>query len=194
VIRDSIITAYFPKGVFYEDFYFDYSYEDGMVKLHNSSVPAHKNFRLTFDVSGYSQEELKTLYIAQKNRYGKLYYVSTKHKDDTFYTLSKNLGEFTLISDNYKPTIRAVGFKEGQWLTSFNTLQVKIYDKGSGIRSYRAELDGQWIRMAYNPKNGILTYDFSDRKLEETLHNLKVVVTDNVNNSTTFTIAFNKKN
>jgi hypothetical protein len=48
--------------------------------------------------------------------------------------------------------------------------------------------------MAYNPKNGILTYDFSDRKLEETLHNLKVVVTDNVNNSTTFTIAFNKKN
>ena len=73
-------------------------------------------------------------------------------------------------------------------------MKIKIHDKGSGIKTYRAELDGNWIRMALNPKNGILTYDFSDKPLVGTLHNLKVVVTDNVNNSTTFTTKFNKKN
>ena len=165
-----------------------------MVKLHNSTVPVHKNFRLSFDVSKYSAEELKTLYIAKKNRYGKLNYISTKRKDNTLYTLTKGLGEFTLKSDNVKPTIRAFNFKDEQWLTKFNRLKIKIHDKGSGIKSYRAELDGKWIRMAFNPKNGILTYDFSDKALEGTLHNLKVVVTDNVNNSTTFTTKFNKKN
>ena len=193
-IKDSVITAYFPKDIFFEDFYFDYSYENGIVKLHNSSVPVHKNFRLTFDVSKYNSDELKTLYIAKKNRHGKMYYVNTKRKENTLYTSSKNLGEYTLRSDNYNPSIKAVGFQKEQWLTKFKTLKVKIYDKGSGIKSYRGELDGQWIRMAYNPKNGILTYDFSDKKLEGTLHNLKVVVTDNVNNSTTFTTSFNKKN
>lgn len=193
-ITDSIITAYFPKNIFYDDFYFDFSNENGIVKLHNSSVPVHKSFRLSFDVSSYSKEELKTLHIAKKNRYGKLYYVSTKRKDNTLYTTSKGLGEFTLMSDKYKPTIKAVGFKNEQWLTKFTKLKVKIYDKGSGIKSFRGEIDGKWIRMAYNPKNGVLTYDFSDKTLEGTLHKLKVVVTDNVNNSTTFTTTFNKKN
>ena len=48
--------------------------------------------------------------------------------------------------------------------------------------------------MAFNPKNGTLTYDFSDKELIGTEHNLKVVVVDNVNNKSTFEIKFNKKN
>lgn len=193
-ISDSVVTVTFPKNIFYEDFYFDYENKDGIIKLHNSSVPVHKSFRVTFDISSYSEDELKTLHIAKKNKYGKLYYVSTKRKDNSLYTVSKNLGEYTLMSDNVSPTIRALGFKNAQWLTKFSTLKVKMHDKGSGIKTYRAEIDGEWIRMALNPKNGTLTYDFSDKKLEGTLHNLKVVVTDNVNNSTTFTTTFNKKN
>ncbi|MCA0931985.1 M23 family metallopeptidase [Lutimonas saemankumensis] len=193
-IKDSIITAYFPENIFYEDFYFDYSFENGVAKLHNSTVPVHKNFRLTFDVSSYKTEDVKKMYIAKKNKYGKLNYVSTKRKDNTLYTLSRYLGDFTLASDNHKPTVKTIGFANGQWLTKFKTLKVRIHDKGSGIKSYRGEIDGQWIRMAYDPKKGILTYDFSDKNLEGTLHNLKVVVTDNVNNSTTFTTTFNKKN
>ena len=193
-IKDSLITAYFPKNIFYEDFYFDYDYSNGVVKLHNSSVPVHDYFRLSFDISNYGEDDVKTMYIAKKNQYGKLYYVSTKRKENTLYTSSKSLGEFTLKSDNDKPTVRAVGFKNEQWLTKFKTLRVKIHDKGSGIKSYRGEIDGDWIRMAFNPKNGTLTYDFNDKELEGTLHKLKVVVVDNVNNSTTFTTTFNKKN
>ena len=49
-------------------FYFDFSNENGIVKLHNSSVPVHKSFRLSFDVSSYSKEELKTLHIAKKKQ------------------------------------------------------------------------------------------------------------------------------
>jgi len=193
-IKDSVITAYFPRNIFYEDFYFDYKYEDGVVKLHNSSVPVHNYFKLVFDVSGIDSDELKQTYIAKSNRHGKWYYVSTKKKENTLYTSSKTLGDFTLKTDKEFPKISAVGFKEGQWLTKYEQLKVKIYDKGSGIRSFRGELDGEWIRMAYNPKNGTLTYDFKDRVLNGTEHTLKVVVTDNVNNKSTFKIKFNKKN
>lgn len=193
-IKDSVVTAYFPKNIFYEDFYFDYNYDDGIAKLHNSTVPVHNYFKLTFDVSNVPSDELKQTYIAKKNRHGKWYYVSTKKKENTLYTSSKNLGEFSLRTDNEPPKISPLGFKEGQWLTKYNSLKVKIYDKESGIKSFRGELDGSWIRMAFNPKDGTLTYDFSDRELTGTEHSLKVVVLDNVNNKTTFETKFNKKN
>ena len=193
-IKDSLVSVYFPKNSFFEDFYFDYTNENGMVKLHNSSVPVQKSFKLSFDISNYTEEELKYMHIAKKNKGGKLYYVSTKRKDNTLYTLSKNLGEYTLKTDNEAPKISSIGFKNGDWLTRFKTIKVKIYDRGSGIKSYRGTIDGEWIRMAYDPKRNVLTYDFSDKTLEGTLHKLKVVVIDNVNNSTTFTSTFNKKN
>ena len=192
-ISDSIVHVNFPKNIFYEDFYFDYSYKDGFAKLHNTTVPVHNYFRLSFDISMYTEEEIKQLYIAKKNMYGKLYYVSTKRKENTLYTSSKSLGEFTLEKDAWAPTIKPVGFKNEQWLTKFKTLKVRIRDKGTGIKSYRGEIDGKWILMKYNPKKGILTYNFNDKPLVSTTHILKVIVTDNVNNSTTFTATFNKK-
>ena len=193
VIRDSLITARFPKDIFYEDFYFDYKYEDGIVKLHDETVPVHKNFELAFEVGNLDAEELKYYYIARRNSVGKWYYVSTSYKDNKLITSSKTLGDFTLKTDKEKPVISPVGFKEGQWLTKHSKLKVRIHDKDSGIKYFRGELDGKWIRMAFNPKNGVLTYDFKDRKLETSKHELKVVVKDNVNNETTYRVTFNKK-
>lgn len=192
-IMDSIVHVNFPKNIFYEDFYFDFSYENGIAKLHNSTVPVHDYFSIYFDVSKYSAEELKTMYIAKKTKYGKLYYVDSKHKDNYMYCSSKELGNYTLASDNKPPKISAANFKENQWLTNNRTLKVKIFDGASGINSYRAEINGKWILMKFDPKNGLLTYDFNDNNLSGTTQVLKIVVTDNANNSTTFTSTFNRK-
>ena len=193
VISDSVVTARFPKNIFYEDFYFDFKNSDGIVQLHHETVPVHKNFELSFDVSNIDAETLKYYYIAKRNSVGKWYYVNTSYKNNRLKTSSKTLGEFTLKTDKEKPVVTPVGFKEGQWLSKFSKLKVRIYDKGSGIKYFRGELDGKWIRMAFNPKNGVLTYDFSDRKLETAAHELKVVVRDNVNNETVYKVVFNKK-
>ena len=191
-VSDDLIKAYFPKNIFYEDFYFDFTNDNGVVKLHNRTVPVHSYYKLTFDVSKYDKKDLKYMYIAKKNKSKKWYYVSTKHKNNTFYTSSKELGEFTLLSDIGKPVVSPY-FKKDQWLTKSNYLKVKIYDKKTGIKSYRGEIDGQWILMEYNPKKNTLTYDFRDKKFEGSKHTLKVVVKDLVNNTTTFTRTFNKK-
>ena len=72
-------------------------------------------------------------------------------------------------------------------------MQVKIFDRGSGIKTFKGEIDGEWILMKFNPKKGTLTYDFSDKVLIGTSHTIKIIVTDNVNNTTTFTSTFNRK-
>lgn len=192
-IADSIVQVTFPKNIFYSNLYFDYTYQDGIATLHNKTVPVHNYFRIYFDVTKYSDEIIKQMYIASRSKYGKLNYLNTRHKDGKLYASSKTLGQFTLTTDSFMPKIVHYNFKANDNLSRKRYLKVRISDKGSGIKSYRGEIDGKWILMEFNPKTGILSYDFNDKKLENTSHILKVIVTDNVNNSTTFTTSFIRK-
>jgi hypothetical protein len=47
--------------------------------------------------------------------------------------------------------------------------------------------------MEYDTKTQLLTYDFNDNIIIETKNNLKIIVTDNVGNSSTFETIFYKK-
>jgi hypothetical protein len=193
-ITDSIVTVSFPKNIFYEDFYFDYSYVDGVANLHNRTVPVHNYFKISFDVSKYSMEEKNQMYIARKNKHGKLSYVGSRQIDSEIYTSTKSLGQYTLATDLVDPKVYHYNFKENQALGKKRYLKVRISDTGSGIKSYRGEIDDKWVLMEYDPKLRTLSYDFEDKKLTGYYHTLKIIVTDNVNNSTTFTTSFSRKN
>jgi len=189
-ISDSTVTVAFPKRSFYKDVYFDFKHEEDVVKLHNAGTPLHKNFTLTFDVSRYSKEEQDKLFIARLTTKGKPYYSRTRRKENKLYTLNRTLGNYALFSDNQKPEIKPINFKNDQWLTNYNFLKLRIYDKLSGIKSYRAEIDGEWILMEFDAKRGLLTYDFNDKELSGEKHTLKLMVVDNVNNTNTYIATF----
>ncbi|MBT8316629.1 MAG: M23 family metallopeptidase [Lutibacter sp.] len=187
------VTVAFPKYTFYNNFYLDFEVKDALVKVHTPTIPLDKRYTLTFDVSGYSAEEKKQLYIAYILDNGKSSYENTVKKDFTFYTSTKKLGDFTLLSDTINPKVRLQNFKDQQWLTHFKTLKLKISDNESGIKSYRGEIDGEWILLEYNVKNGILTYDFNDKIFTSAKHTLKVIVEDNVGNLSTLNATFFRK-
>ena len=114
-------------------------------------------------------------------------------KENSFYTSTKTLGNFKLLSDHIAPKISLLNFNNNQWLTNLNTLQVKISDQGSGINTYRGEIDGEWILMEYSVKNKTLTYNFSDKNFIDAKHELKVIVTDYVGNTSTLNATFFRK-
>ena len=116
-----------------------------------------------------------------------------RKKDSTFYTSIKKLGDFTLLTDNESPKVLLKNFKDQQWMTHFKTLKVKISDDESGIQSYRGTIDGEWILLEYNVKNGILTYNFNDKKFTTAKHLLEVIVKDNVGNTRTIKAHFFRK-
>ena len=192
-IKDGVTVA-FPKNTFYKDLFFDFKVNvDGTTQIHKPTVPIHKSFTLTFDVSKYNTEERKHLFIAyyNKNRYPR--YSNTIKKENTFYTKTKKLGKYALLSDYKSPTVTASNFKNEQWLSKFRFLKIRIKDDLSGIQSYRGEIDGEWILLEWDLKKGILVYDFNDKKLSGTKHHLKVYVTDNANNTKTYTATFYRK-
>ncbi len=187
------ITVAFPKNTFYEDIFLDFKVDKNIAKIHNPGVPLDKSFTLTFNVSNYSEKEKEQLYIAnvEYSKYPR--YVNTRKKDSTFYTTTKTLGKYGLVSDNQKPKANMLYIKNNQWISKSKTLKVKISDIGSGIKNWRATLDNQWILMQYNHKRKILTYNFNDKKLIGSKHIFKIVVSDNVGNTSERSLTFFKK-
>ncbi|PTX62639.1 peptidase M23-like protein [Kordia periserrulae] len=193
-LKEGDVSVYIPKNTFYEDFYFDLSKDkDGRYIIHNENVPAHKNITISFDVSKYSAEERKKLFIASLDRKNKPSYSTTKKKDTKFTTSTKSLGTYFLVKDSIPPTVKPVNFANDKWISNKKQLKVKISDDLSGIRSFRGTINGKWILFEYDPKKDLLTYDFDDVNFTEAKHNLKLIVTDNVGNNTTFTSTFYRK-
>jgi len=187
------VTVAFPKNTFYNNLYLDFNVKNGIAQIHKPNIPLDKKYTLTFDVSNYTEDEKNQLYIANINNKKYPNYQNTVKKKLKFYTTTKTLGKYTLLTDNQRPEIKLRNFKHKQWLSKVTQLIVEISDKGSGIKSYRATIDGQWILMEYNLKKSQLVYQFNDKKLVGSKHEFAIVVSDNVGNTNMLSATFYKK-
>lgn len=193
-LKEGNVSVDFYSDTFYKDFYLDFEVKNDTLKLHKDVMAAKKNFTITYDVSKYSNADRDKLYIARLIGY-KNYpsYQYTKRKDHVLIANTKKLGTYVLATDTVNPTISPVNFKNGKWLSKYRYLKVKIDDKKSGISNYRATINGKWILMEYDYKTKTLTHDFNDGVVTDTKNNLKVIVTDNVGNNSTFESLFYRK-
>ncbi|UPT71435.1 MAG: M23 family metallopeptidase [Flavobacterium sp. JAD_PAG50586_2] len=183
------VTVSFPANTFYEDFYMNFEVKKGVLKLHEDVVPAHTNFSITFEDSIMSQKERDITFIGQV--YGKkINYYNTKRYKNSFTIYTKYFGEYKLIKDGIPPKIKIDKSIGGKWISGLNELKFTISDNLSGIKSYDGYLNGKWILLEYEPKTQKLIHRFSDGIVAEGKNDLKVVVTDNIGNSTIFETQF----
>lgn len=188
------VSVNIPKHTFYDDFYIDFSVKNDTLTLHKPTIPVKKYFTISYDISQYDKDDRNQLYIAELIGWNNFpSYSSTKRKGDILTSRTKDLGTYVLATDTDAPTIKPVNFKNGSWLSKYRFLKLKIADKTTGISNYRASVNGKWILMEYDYKKKILTHDFNDNVITDTKNNLKVIVTDNVGNSTTFEAIFYRK-
>ncbi|ALJ06710.1 peptidase M23 [Pseudalgibacter alginicilyticus] len=193
-LKDGNITVDFFRDTFYNNLYLDYNVSGDTLTIHKDIVPLKKDFKITFDISKFSDADKDKLYIARligyKNYPG---YNFTERTENTLSTRTKTLGTYTLAFDTTKPTITPINFKNEQWLSNYRYLKIKIDDDRSGISNYRATINGKWVLMEYDYKTNTLTHDFNDGCVTETKNILKVIVTDNVGNNSTFESLFYRK-
>jgi len=194
VLEKDHISVQIFKDSFYEDVAINFEVSNDTLKLHKPNIPLQKSMNIHFDISQYKGNDRDQLFIASVSRYGnKLYYTPTKKRGNTLTARTKYLGTYTLGIDDEKPEIKTLNFKNGSWISNYRYLKIKISDQISGIKNYRATINGQWILMEYDTKTQTLTHDFNDAIITDTKNNLKVIVTDNVGNSSTFETTFYRK-
>ena len=181
-------SVFFPAGTFYNDFYLDFDVKDNVMTVHNDLVPVNNSFQVTIVDSSAKYNDERTFIASLKEN--KLSYNSTKKKENTFTTYTKKLGQFILAKDTIAPKISIAKPIEGKWLSNQKTIQLTISDALSGIKSYNGYLNGKWILFEYENKTNTITHYFDDGIVAEGKNDLKVVVTDNVGNSTIFETQF----
>jgi len=187
------VNVAFPKHTFYKNFYLNFKVKNDTALIDKNIRPLNKKYTLTFYLDSVKNNKKSNLYIAKivKNKYAN--YVNSKFKNNKVYTSLNTLGTYALLKDSILPLIKPINFKNKQWLTNKKYLKVKINDINSGIKNYNAYIDGNWILMEYNPKNGILSYNFNDKIYKKAKHLFKLSVTDNANNTNVYIATFYRK-
>jgi hypothetical protein len=187
------VTIAFPKNTFYKDLFLNFSVNDRIATIHKPIIPLDKKFTITFDSIMYKRSEVNQIYIANMNNKKYPYYMDTRKKSDKIFTTTKTLGKYGLLIDNQIPKIYNSNFKDNDWMSRLRYLTIKISDSQSGIKSYEASIDNEWILMEYDVKKKRLSYDFRDKKLVGSKHIFKLVVSDNVGNTNTYKSTFYRK-
>ena len=183
------MSVFFPAGTFYEDFDLNFDVKNDTLFLHDDTVPAHSNFTISIEDTKSSEGQREKMFIGRIEG-KKINYNPTYRKDGLFTSKVKILGKYALIADTVAPKISIATSIEGKWISDQKTIQLVINDEGSGIKSYNGYLNGKWVLFEYDNKTKKLTHFFSDGIASDGGNDLKVVVVDNVGNSTTFETRF----
>lgn len=194
IIEEGNYKVSISAGTLYDDETINVKVSNDTLYLHEDIFPLQKNFNIEYDISAYKENDKDKLFIASLFGYYKRpSYLRTQRKENKLIAWTDDFGMFTLAKDLKPPTITAMNFQDKKWVSNQKTLVIKIEDELSGISDFRATVNGKWILMEYEYKKKTLTYNFDDGIVTDTENKLKLIVTDNVGNSSTFEATFFRK-
>ena len=120
--------------------------------------------------------------VVKINEKGRVSDRGGSYQEGKVTTRIKEFGSFALKLDTTKPVLELLSNTDK--LTKNSTLVFKIGDNLSGIQSYNATMDGEWILTQYKRKKSRWYISFSESKnLSKGTHTLQVEVIDEKGNS-----------
>ena len=179
------------KVVFFKNSYLENQFvliknlNDTLILL-NKNYPLNKKIKVSFKIKNNLSGN-KNLGIGLiVNNSKKTKFLPSIIENSELYSYSNELGSFFITSDNDKPTIKPLNFKNGDWISKKKYLKLEINDLTSGIKKYDGNINGKWILLEYDPKKNLLTYDLEDLKYDSYKLNLVVNVEDFANNKSIY--------
>ena len=183
---------FFPSKTFFNDVKIELFENKDQIEIGPNLFPIANSFEIKFGFNEKDSLRSAQTFIAKKMKKS-LVYLPTKLEESKLIAKVNELGVYTLARDSVAPTVMPDNFKKNQWLSNYQSLNLKIDDDFSGIKKYRGTINGEWVLFEYEPKRKILTYDFFDKYSEKLKHNLELEVEDNVGNKKIFKTTFFRK-
>jgi hypothetical protein len=144
----------FPENSLYDTLFLNVSHQvddnQETFKIGQRTIPLHKNLGITLKPTRYlTPSNNLAVYRKEGNRYG---YLGGEWSNGKVRFASREMGEFTFLTDSLAPTITRIRLDR-------QSARFRIRDGLSGIAYYEANINGQWLLMAYDFKSGILQSD-----------------------------------
>lgn len=188
---NEMVKLEFRSGTFYKSFEFNYSTTESPInsyaklhQIHNNKIPLHKTYKLKIKADNLSANLQDKAIIIEIDK-DEINAVGGNYKDGFIVSSVRNFGNFTIVVDTIKPTIKALNIHNKKNISDYKFIIFEIVDELSGINSIRATINDKWILMDFDPKNERLVYEI-DSLLEKGWNDFRLEVKDEKNNMAVF--------
>jgi len=199
------IKILFPENCFYTDIKLRYAktYLPEFIyspvhHIHDIYTPVHNKFKISIkpeNLPGNYSSKLIICTINNENGENEIKSIGGEMTDDGYVVgYSNTFGKYVIMIDSVPPAIKPVNFTINKNdFTKIAQIEFKVEDDFSKIRSYNGFIDGKWVLFEYNYKDNILLHKFDEQIIEfSTNHKLELIVQDEKNNYSRFTMEFYK--
>ncbi|NQT76786.1 MAG: M23 family metallopeptidase [Bacteroidetes bacterium] len=180
-----------PGSCLYRDLWFEYeaaAMPDGgfsrVHRIHNDRTPVHKFFTVKVFPDSLTVDTDKLL-LARITDEGDYISYGGKWEEGGLKASIRSFGNYVILIDTLPPEINPVNIASGLIKADRKTVKVKIKDDLSGIKRFRATLNGDWLLMEYDAKNNLLIY-YIDERLKKGENEFRLEVKDQRGNEVVF--------
>ena len=174
------------KNTFYEDVLLNITSKDDTIDLGEEITPFRSSIKLNIPID----KNIDSLSLSQtfvgKIVNNKINYISSKINDSYITANTTSFGRYIISRDSILPEIRPINFKNKSNVKSNKTLRLRIKDDKSGIKNYKAYINGKWALFEYEPKQNLIFHDLSDSVIEDGENDLLIEFEDGVGNKQTY--------
>lgn len=174
-------SLFIPKHSLYQSIFLPFSIDstNGYIgpayHIGKNTIPSHKYFTVEIPVPENTPSPEKLVMVSKSGR--NWVYEGGQLENDKIFAKSRTFGVFSLAYDSVPPVILPRRFHNGSSFSRGQRIQVIIKDNLSGIKTYKAQLNKEWILMEYEYKSQSLTYTIPN-DIEPGNKTLVVQVTD----------------
>lgn len=190
------LQIHLEENTLYDDLYFSYSQgsrpENGfslMQHVHNNLTPLARSYHLRIRADESLPEHLQSKALIVNSRGSS---VGGDYDEDGFVsTRTSSLGSFYVTVDTVPPVIRPQNISPGRNMAGQSRIRFQISDNLSGIASFNAYLNGEWVLMEYDPKNRALWHTL-ENNLRKGRHTFRLEVRDGKGNESIYEAHFTR--
>ena len=195
--KNDSISLNIPAKSLYDTINFDYkmindtfsSLYAPIHQIHSAHTPLHHPFKVEFvtTVPSHLSDKAFVCKIENEKVIG---FVGGTFDKGTISATIKTFGDYSVAVDTVAPNVKGLNIFSGKKMEG-PTLKMTIKDAESGIKSYNAYINKEWVLMEYEPKKNRLTHRFK-KNLSNGTHKFTLVVEDNLGNTTEYEATFYK--
>lgn len=155
--------------------------------IHHEETPIHTAYSIAIAIDSLEFSHRNKAAICMIQKESVVSCLPTEWVGDTLRAESRTFGQYSVVIDSIAPRIKTKSFSYDLSLANFMSFIVE--DSLSGINTYNAFVDGDWILLDYDAKNKKLTHYF-DGRIKPGQHDLEIIVTDMVKNEKRLKLKF----
>lgn len=160
--------------------------------IQDDRTPLQKAYSLSIKADKLPGSLQSKAFLISINAKGKRIYEGGSYSNSWVSTQTKVFGNFAIAVDTIAPVIKPVFKvidKTNVDLRKLKQVSFKATDNLSGIKKYRATIDGGWVLCEYDFKKDLMIIEL-DANLKAGKHTLKLEVTDEKNNTSKWLCMF----